>query len=88
MLLNHAPAEAELKALTHINDVEVLSDSRFRLLHAAESTPAENIAKIAADNNWGLFEIRPEQKTLEQVFVELTSGEVIADETDVEVSAA
>lgn len=82
--LNHAPAETELKALTHIDDVEVLSDSRFRLLHAAENTPAENIAKIAADNNWGLFEIRPEQKTLEQIFVELTSGEVIADESEAE----
>lgn len=82
--LNHAPSEAELKALTHIDDVEVLSNTRFRLLHATENTPAENIAKIAADNNWGLFEIRPEQKTLEQIFVELTSGEVIADETEAE----
>lgn len=82
--LNHAPAEAELKALTDIDDVEVLSDTRFRLSHASENTPAENIAKIAADNNWGLFEIRPEQKTLEQIFVELTSGEVIADESETE----
>ena len=84
--LKHAPSVSELKSLTHIEDVEVLSDSRFRLLHAAENTPAENIASIAADNNWGLFEIRPEQKTLEQIFVELTSGEVIADESDIEES--
>ena len=80
--LNHAPAEAELKSLNFINEVEVLSNSRFRLSHAIEKSPAENIAQIAADKNWGLFEIRPEQKTLEQVFVELTSGEVIADEAD------
>ncbi|MDH5660952.1 MAG: ABC transporter ATP-binding protein, partial [Gammaproteobacteria bacterium] len=80
--LNHAPTETELKTLTHIDDVEVLSKNRFRLTHSIENNPAENIAQIAADKNWGLYEIRPEQKTLEQIFVELTSGEVIADEAD------
>ncbi len=82
--LNNAPSETELKSLTHIDDVEVLTKNRFRLLHSTETTPSENIAKIAAENNWGLYELRPEQKTLEQVFVELTSGEVIADETEME----
>ena len=61
-----------------------MSNTRFRLSHSIENSPAENIAQIAADKNWGLFEIRPEQKTLEQVFVELTSGDVIADEADTE----
>lgn len=82
--LNNAPTEAELKSLNFIDDIEVLSSTRFRLSHAIENNPSENIAKTAAEKNWGLFEIRPEQKTLEQVFVELTSGEVIADETDAE----
>jgi len=90
--LNNPPAEAELKSLDFINEVEILSSIRFRLSHDLENNPSENIAQIAADNKWGLFEIRPEQKTLEQVFVELTSGEVIADEADAEeyngVSAA
>ena len=81
--LNHAPTEAELKSLKGIDDIEVLSDTRFRLFHSIDTNPAEDIAKLAADKSWGLFEIRPEQKTLEQVFVELTSGEVIADESEV-----
>jgi len=80
--LNNAPTETELKSLKHIDDVEVLTSTRFRLSHSTENNPAENIAQIAANNNWGLFELRPEQKTLEQIFVELTSGEVIADETE------
>lgn len=83
--LNNTPAESELKLLAGIDDVEILSNTRFRLSHAIENSPAENIAKIAADKNWGLFEIRPEQKTLEQVFVELTSGEAIADEAGAEL---
>jgi len=80
--LSNAPSEKELNALKDINDVEVLSDSRFRLFHSIENNPAEAIVKTATENNWGLFEIRPDHKTLEQVFVELTSGEVIADETE------
>jgi len=85
--LNNAPSEGELKSLTHIKDIEVLSKTRFRLLHDNEHSPSEQIAKIAAEKNWALFEIRPEQKTLEHVFVELTSGEVIADEADQESEA-
>ena len=87
--LNHPPSEADLKSLKDIDDIEVLSDTRFRLFHSIESDPAENIAQIAADKNWGLFEIRPEQKTLEQVFVELTSGDILVEEdTNEGVSAA
>lgn len=84
--LQQPPAETELKALDHIEEVEALSANRFRLSHAVENNPAENIARIAAEKNWALFELSPEQKTLEQVFVELTSGEVIADESDEEDS--
>lgn len=90
--LNNPPAETELKSLKDIDDVEALSGTRFRLFHSIENNPAEDIVKIAADKNWGLFEIRPDHKTLEQVFVELTSGEVIPDEAGSEqtngVSAA
>jgi ABC-2 type transport system ATP-binding protein len=82
--LNNAPSETELAALSHIDHVEVMSDNRFRLSHTAEHHPAENIAELAIKNNWGLFELTPGRKTLEQIFVELTSSEVIADEADVE----
>lgn len=66
--LQQPPAETELKALDHIEEVEALSANRFRLSHAVENNPAENIARIAAEKNWALFELSPEQKTLEQVF--------------------
>lgn len=84
--LNNPPSEEDLMSLNNIDKVEVLSDARFRLYHAVENEPAEEIAKVAADKNWGLFEIRPDHKTLEQVFVELTSGEAIADESELEES--
>ena len=85
--LQHPPAETELAQLKDIENVEVLADNRFRLSHAAENHPAQEIASIAARNDWGLFELSPENKTLEQVFVELTSGEqvAIADEAEQEL---
>lgn len=85
--LNNAPSENELNALQYIDNVEILENNRFRLSHSAEHHPAEDIARVAAENNWALFELNPEQKTLEQVFVELTSGEVINQESD-EVAVA
>lgn len=88
--LNQAPSEEELNSIEFITGVEVLSKTRFRLSHSEENSPSENIAQIAANKNWGLYEIHPEQKTLEQIFVELTSGDVIENEADTEqgVSAA
>ncbi len=85
--LQRAPVESELAALDNIEHVEKLPNNRFRLSHAVEKSPAENIAQIAAEQNWGLFELTPEQKTLEQVFVELTSGDVIANEVTADEDA-
>lgn len=73
--LNNKPDETELMAITDVDSVEVLENNRFRLNHSVELNPAEKIAKVASENNWGLFELSPEQKTLEQIFVDLTSGE-------------
>ncbi|MFO8025114.1 ABC transporter ATP-binding protein [Thiohalophilus sp.] len=73
--LHQPPAEAELAALPAISGVEPLDNHRFRLFHASEQTPAETIAEQAVARGWGLFELRPEYKTLEQVFVDITSSE-------------
>lgn len=75
--LNNTPSENELKAIADITEVQVLENNRFRVSHNIEQNPAEKIANVAAQNNWGLFELSPEQKTLEQIFVELTSGEIL-----------
>ena len=85
--LQNPPAEAELAQLKNIENVEVLANNRFRLSHATENNPAQEIASLAAQNDWGLFELSPENKTLEQVFVELTSGEQVAitDEAEQEM---
>jgi len=73
--LQQPPAQNILGALPGINDVQALDNHRFRLLHAAEANPAKAIAQQAVEQGWGLFELTPEHKTLEQIFVEITSSE-------------
>ena len=80
--LAKAPAESELASIAGINAVEKLHDQRFRLQHEANNSPAEHIARLALDNHWGLLELTPEQKSLEQIFVEITSQEQVQNEAD------
>lgn len=67
------PAINQLYETAGINNVERLDAHSF-LLHTSHAT-AENIANVAAANNWGLIKLMPHQRTLEQIFVELTLGD-------------
>lgn len=85
--LTQPPNASELEALKYINNIENLGNNRFRLSHDEGNKPAEHVAQLAAEKNWGLFELSPELTTLEQVFVDLTSGDVIVDDENKEMGA-
>ena len=74
------PAEA-LKNLSGVVHVDALDGGLFRLGVAKDADPREALADAAAKNNWGLYELRAQAKTLEEVFVELTSGDITVHET-------
>lgn len=65
-----APALEVLDQLPYVTRVSSSDYGRF-VLHT-ERVSAERIAKDAVENNWGLLRLIPTQRTLEQVFVELT----------------
>lgn len=73
--LQQPPSEETLATLPAITGVEIISPNRFRLHHAVGAEPAAAIAEQAVQQQWGLFELTPEHKTLEQVFVDITSGD-------------
>jgi ABC-2 type transport system ATP-binding protein len=73
--LRQPPTVTELGAIPGINAAEVLGDGKFRLHIGTGSSPAEGVAERAVSNGWGLMEITPEHQSLEQIFVELTSGD-------------
>jgi ABC-2 type transport system ATP-binding protein len=75
--LRRPPDVQVLKQIQGIEEVEVRENNRFRIQHAADNNPAEALVEKAVAGNWGLYELIPEHRTLEQVFVELTDTDEI-----------
>ncbi len=73
--LRNPPAINELQTLPGVTQCDALGDNRFRVHHSLEQNPAEQIAEQAVKQAWGLLALSPERKSLEQVFVEITSSE-------------
>ena len=71
------PAIDEVQTLPGIADVEPLDENRLRLKYSGEN-PAAAIAEQAVTRGWGLLELVPERRTLEQIFIELTCQDVSA----------
>ncbi len=70
---SNTPALAELKALPGISAVRELGAGRLRVECDGQHDPREAIVRAAVEQNWGLLELARETKTLEEVFVELTT---------------
>jgi len=76
----HRPPPAQdLQAVAGVSAVEALSEQRYRIDYGGES-PAEAVVEQAVAGNWGLYELTHERRTLEQIFVELTTAEHPAQE--------
>lgn len=73
--LNNRPAESELLKVAGVTDVEVLPTGFVRVTFAGDAAPAEAIVQAAVANKWGLYQIAPDQTSLEDVFVQLTYQE-------------
>ena len=54
----------------------MLDGQRFRLTANKGDEVSEELVKLSVENDWGLYELVPESGTLEQTFLELTSGQV------------
>jgi ABC-2 type transport system ATP-binding protein len=70
--LRNPPGAAELVQIPGVTDVRAQNDGRLRVFHDGERDPAETLVRLAAEKNWGLYEINPERATLEELFVEIT----------------
>ncbi len=76
-----APDESALAAIDGVQRAERQDDGGWRLRHAPGHSPTAAVAAAAVTGGWGLQELTPERKSLEQIFVELTtSDETIAEE--------
>ena len=58
-----------------IKDIEIIGKNRFKLNVPKEDVP--NIIKMLVENNVKIYEVKQEEKTLEDAFFEKTGGNVI-----------
>ena len=79
--LRRPPKAEDLRTFKGVTQVADLGAGRFRLQCEDSADPREQLAELAARNNWGLLELRAESKTLEEIFVELTAGDEPRDLT-------
>lgn len=76
--LRQPPTLDALRAITGVTAAHAVPGSPRFILHVASGAdPREAIATAAAQSGWGLFELRAVTRSLEDIFVELTSGDAL-----------
>ncbi len=65
----------QLESITGVESIEALEDGRWRIRHPEDQSPATQLAELAVQNNWGLNELSPETRSLEQIFLDITATE-------------
>jgi ABC-2 type transport system ATP-binding protein len=73
--LANKPDKQALLAINDVDSVELLEDDIVRIHHDPDTNPASAIAQAAVTQGWGLLELTPEQRTLEEIFVDITTTE-------------
>ncbi|MDH5649109.1 MAG: ABC transporter ATP-binding protein [Gammaproteobacteria bacterium] len=58
------------------------ADNFLKIFYQSDKNPTDELVKMSVDKGWGLTELQPGRISLEEIFVELTTHEFIARETD------
>ena len=75
----HDIDEKCLLAIEAVLAVEPLEDGLWHIQHQPENNPAAQVAQVVVEQAWGLLELTPERRTLEQIFVDITTAEPTDD---------
>lgn len=76
--LNQPPAHEVLLSIPGVERIEAVDSKLLRVHHTPGAAPSEALVQAAVNQNWGLFQINPDQTSLEEVFVQLTFQEPAA----------
>jgi len=71
---NNAPTEQELAELPGVSAVHKIDPQRFQVQFESEQF-AESLVQISVEKQWALFELIPDNTSLEEIFVELTTAD-------------
>jgi ABC-2 type transport system ATP-binding protein len=72
MGFSNAPSVADLLNIKDIAEAEALENGMMRVRFNENTMPHESIVQAAVKNGWGLYQIAPDQTSLEDVFTQLT----------------
>lgn len=79
----NAPAATDLLQIAGVSEAETLENNMMRVRFAEDSMPHEAIVQAAVKHGWGLYQIAPDQTSLEDVFVQLTYQDAAPAEASV-----
>jgi ABC-2 type transport system ATP-binding protein len=75
--LHRPPAREVLHQIDIVDHVEALDSHRFRIILRPDASP-ETLVETSVQQDWGLYQLIPEQQSLEDLFIELTVGDEAA----------
>jgi len=75
--LHRPPEIQQLKQIQGVEAVEVRENNRFYIQHTATESPAEALVEKSVAGNWGIYELIPEDRSLEQVFMTLMGADEV-----------
>ena len=70
--VNAAPDLQVLGAIGSVQKIDALGDHRYRVFHDKDSNPAQQLAEVIVSSGWGLQELTPERRSMEQIFIDIT----------------
>jgi gliding motility-associated transport system ATP-binding protein len=73
--LKKAPAQKTLLKIPGVTSIDKLPDGLLRVRYAEGQSPVDALVQESVSNGWGLYQISPDQTSLEEVFVQLTFQE-------------
>jgi ABC-2 type transport system ATP-binding protein len=78
---NKTPDLDTVAKIKGVADAELTGNNMVRIRVEEGAEPQEAIVKAAVRNGWGLYQIAPDQTSLEDVFIQLTYQNGAQDET-------
>ena len=77
---NNNPSIEALMNIKGVTEAEIAENNMMRVRFADGNAPHEAIVQAAVKNSWGLYQIAPDQTSLEDVFTQLTHQDAAAAE--------
>lgn len=69
---SNSPALEDILKIKGVTEAEYTDNNMMRVRFAEDAMPHEAIVQASVKNKWGLYQIAPDQTSLEDVFVQLT----------------